>query len=306
VKRENTGLEFECPVCKKAFHATIRLKTGQWICFHCGHAGNFPKLVALLEGSTVKQAIRRISAGEISAGTQGQIEQISGFWDEEAEETEPEMVVASLPAEYAPVTFHPYLCGRQVSTDETLRHHIGTCETGTYRGRIIVPIIEYGEVVGFVARDYTGSPTQGKKILNPPISISRMVWNLDTCFDYNRVIICEGVFSALRVGYDAIATFGKSINSEQMRKIRQAGVTEAVLMWDSDVRLGEQWMAFKRQNGKKQIAENPAFRKMRMLADQFSLRIVSLVVGDPGDYPREVLRDMIERAPLFGNNIETI
>lgn len=117
-----------------------------------------------------------------------------------------------------------------------------------YSSRILVPSIIRGssvEISYYVARDTTGK--KNPKYLNPPSDIalsSEDVWNLDTAKRVsNTVVICEGVFTAISAGYNAVATYGKSLaersNSgmsvmSQADKLIDAGFDKYIVAYDAD------------------------------------------------------------------------
>jgi DNA primase len=50
----------------------------------------------------------------------------------------------------------------------------------------------------------------------------------------SSLVLCEGPFSALGAGPDAVATFGKYVTSEQVSRIRNAGVSQVILSVERD------------------------------------------------------------------------
>ncbi len=294
-KGKYPSFELDCPSCGKEQHVSMRESSGKWHCFHCMAGGTFASFISLVERIPFNDAVIKIKQQDLSRGTGGDVTKLDAIM--ESAEEDADLVTCSLPPDMIYLRTHPYLESRLVSPEETQRHHFGMCVTGYYRGRIIIPIFERGDPVGFVARDFTGTPTFGRKILNPTISMSMMVWNLDTTLKHKRIVACEGVFSALRAGDDAVALFGKNFARYQAYKLRDNGVKELVLMFDSDVDLWSSTLPH--PNNPKLRLRNPMPEKLSFLSSLFLLRIVELQTGDPGEHPRDYLRNLVETAPLY-------
>jgi hypothetical protein len=103
------------------------------------------------------------------------------------------------------------------------------------RERIIVPIHDKeGELVSWVARDYTGNsrlryltPKPGQCVK----TTKEVLYNQHLCSsDY--AIVCEGVFDALKIGIGAIATFGISLTGEQLSLL--AKYRTLIWLWDNE------------------------------------------------------------------------
>lgn len=101
---------------------------------------------------------------------------------------------------------------------------------------------------------------------------------------HKRVVICEGPTSAIRVGPDAVATFGKVLHTRQIEVLRRLGVREVVVAYDGP------------EPGHPTGAYVEAIHAAMRLAPFFDTRIVFLPHGDPGDWPRADLRRFIDAA----------
>jgi len=87
-------------------------------------------------------------------------------------------------------------------------------DTNWWQGRLIIP----------------GQP----KYISPPWPKSDSLWNADALVNGGKVVVCEGVFSAIAVGDSAIALCGKSMSNLQAKRIATAGLDEIVVMLDAD------------------------------------------------------------------------
>lgn len=96
-----------------------------------------------------------------------------------------------------------------------------TIEVCKYHERIVFPVYVDFEIMGYVARDYTG--TKSPKVLNSSGNFrSFSVWNYDNAKDSKDLIICEGNSSAVKCGIDrSIALLGKVATQGQVRLLRK-------------------------------------------------------------------------------------
>ncbi len=175
----------------------------------------------------------------------------------------------------------------RMTPEEIERYKVGYCGLGKYQYRIIVPTFEEGRVVYFIARDFIGHT---KRYLNPEpaecngITSGEVVFNLDRCRELGQVVICEGVFDAIRTGEDGSALFKSAISERQFFKLFD--IPRKYIMLDSP----------------KKDPQAPA--KAVAIADYFQewRKPVYLVIppeGDPGESNRQDIRQWIAAAPLF-------
>jgi len=89
-----------------------------------------------------------------------------------------------------------YLYGRGLSRDQIEYHRVGYCTTGRHAYRVVFPVYKAGELVTFIARDFTGKQSikflnqRGEKPLWATKDISR---TSPDC----TVVLYEGIFKAL-------------------------------------------------------------------------------------------------------------
>lgn len=143
--------------------------------------------------------------------------------------------------------------------------------------RLVLPIFEKGELVSYQARALDNAVP---KYLNPPkilgvaSSKSNLVYNLDAVDKDNPIVICEGIFSAMAVGQQAVAVLGKEISQQQVFKILSAGITEAVIMFDPGA---EKW----------------AIKAAKMFDGLLDVRVAFLEDGDPNEVSQEYILEKI-------------
>jgi DNA primase len=113
---------------------------------------------------------------------------------------------------------------------------IGVSFVGEYAYRVIIPVFSGSSLKGIVGRDFTGKQT-------PKYRNSRgdkYLFNFDP--SHSRVILCEGVFKALRLEqalprYNCCAMLGHDLTSLQEEQIR-SGRCKEVLIWPDPDRAG--------------------------------------------------------------------
>lgn len=153
-------------------------------------------------------------------------------------------------------------------------------------GRLILPVVENGRLVYFQARALYG---QTPKYLNPsklqaPIGKSNFVFNLEQAAQFKNIIICEGIFSAIATGKNAVAIFGKELSLVQSYKIMASGATSATILFDAGVD-----ESFK------------AVKAAKMLSTRLKIRVAKLPYGDPNEVTGSVLDDVLTSAEPYEN-----
>lgn len=117
-----------------------------------------------------------------------------------------------------------YLMGRGVDLSDFYRWQIGYALEGKYAGRVIFPSFnENGYLNHFVGRAFWDS--KFPKYMTPPVSKKDIIFN-DLYINWDRPLtIVEGVFDAVKAGYNSIPILGKSISekSKLFKKIVENG-----------------------------------------------------------------------------------
>lgn len=72
------------------------------------------------------------------------------------------------------------------------------------------------------------------KYIGPPWPKGDSLWNGEALNKYSNIVICEGVFSAIHVGRNAIALCAKVMGKDQAARIAESGVTGIKIMLDAD------------------------------------------------------------------------
>jgi DNA primase len=195
-----------------------------------------------------------------------------------------EIPKAELPDWYTPAqpgsAGWAYLIGRGVSEADIAWYRIGQ-GTGRHFHEIIIPTFNSNnECEYWVIRNI-----YKKVYLNPKVPRKYHVGFLHLATQYSpkSIIVAEGCFSAIAAGRDAVCTYGKLVTTEQLQRIRRAGVEELTLALDPDA-LKETYDSAERS-----------------LSLGFKVNIVFLPKGyDPADLGYEIFREYFydKRVPV--------
>lgn len=207
-------------------HLYVNLTKGKFFCFKSNMAGSLSYLFALL-GVELQEASVRVET------TLDDLRQrLATLGASQEKFTIP---IAELPEWYQPVTWgsevHRYLRGRGVSDEDVRWYNVGE-GTGDMYGWVILPNFnKVGDCEYWVARN-----TKFKTYHNPSVDRRFHVLFLEKALEVSpgEVTVCEGVFSAMAAGRDAVAALGKFVTDDQIRRMWDAGVRRVNLALDGD------------------------------------------------------------------------
>jgi DNA primase len=257
----------------KKKHLYVNPRKGKFQCFKSGVGGSIGYLLRLLgldsaEAPITQEDFQSLRERVLKLGSASSLS---------------ELPVADLPEWAVPVEagseVHRYLHSRGVSEGDIqyYRLHEGT---GDHVGWVVVPSYVGGRCEYWVSRS-----TRRKIYMNPEVDRRRHVVFLEQALENSSplgsVIVCEGVFSALAAGRDAVATLGKLVTEAQLRRMWDAGVRQVTLALDDDA-----WRE----------SLDTAERCLRI---GYDVSIVPLPTGqDPSDMGREAFRSLLGDASL--------
>jgi hypothetical protein len=188
---------------------------------------------------------------------------------------------------------HPanvYLRGRGYDTGWLGRNlRVGFCphaypEFRTAEGRIIISVFQGGAYAGWQAR-YVGDPpgrAVPKYYTMAGMKISQLLYNLDSARQSPFGVVCEGPLDVWSFGPEAVALFGNKLSAAQAGLIGSAwGQGTVIILLDGDAR------------GPAQAAHDALAGLVRQTV------VVELPADrDPGDFPRQELRQLVFAAAL--------
>lgn len=133
-----------------------------------------------------------------------------------------------------------YLRSRGFDPVQLAKHYgIGFCEYDARRvlcRRIIIPIHERGQLIGYQARAIVDKPGMKMKYFTMPgFSKTQHVYNMDRALTYRDVVIVEGVTGTWRLGGPVVAIFGKSLHASQVQLLSRWSGGHVVVLLDPEV-----------------------------------------------------------------------
>jgi hypothetical protein len=148
--------------------------------------------------------------------------------------------------------------------------------------RILIPILQGRQIIAWQARDIDGDDSL-KYLSMRGFKKSRCLYNMDGASMHPDIVITEGVTDVWRIGPQAIALFGKDMSRNQLRLMKT--------LWSFD---GCCAIALDKD------AERESSRICRLLEKEkvFPRGVfqIHLERGDPADYERNEILDLIEAA----------
>jgi len=224
-------VEINCPYCSDpSWHLGINLENKLFHCWICGETGDIIKLIREIEECSFARALKIIK--EFQDNT-------FEFLKRDIKQRSYKNTYSILPPEatnnFLPIHLN-YLKNRGFNPHYLIeKYDLKCCHyIGDYKLRIIIPIYENNQVVGFTSRDVTGKAKNKYKHCpnaDSIIPVKECLYNLDNC-PSNKVIVVEGVIDVWRIGDGAVAVFGTQCTREQIKKLSK--FEHVHVMFDSD------------------------------------------------------------------------
>ena len=233
----SSQLLFKCPSCDHHKRKlSVNVEKGLFKCWVCDWSGrNLYKILRRYGSYHQKQTWRRFDQqtdinhfaeklfGIDEAPKQQKIDLPPGFIS---------LVNSDLPS----TSIKPlnYLENRGITKKDIFKWKIGYCCEGEYASRIVVPSFNLaGDINYYVGRTYINN---WRKYTNPKISKNIVFNHLYVDFDED-VVLVEGVFDAIKAGYNSIPLLGSTIveNSKLFREIVRND-TPVYVALDSDAK----------------------------------------------------------------------
>jgi len=228
-----------CPFCRARVgredtkhHLYVSKRKNVAHCFRCEWAGNYVSLIMSVDGCSYGEALIQIREPTKDIRKFNDV-----YSDRGLVQTED---LIKVPEGYRPLTFKHNTCSPEYVYEEQAVWRYLECkrdvprylmtkyfgwvpgtqrawcliDDGWWQGRLIVP----------------GEP----KYISPPWPKGDSLWNAHALKRYKEVVICEGVFSAIAVGDNAIALCGKTINEEQAKRVARNSPDIVTVLLDAD------------------------------------------------------------------------
>jgi DNA primase len=210
----SSEIQYYCPFC--SHHKPklqVNLESQKWRCWVCNARGK--KVHSLLKKLSVDYDV---------------IQRVMKIYDESgyvARVEDEEFVEIKLPSEYKTLldnqhiiefrVAYNYLKKRGITDRDILKHKIGYCDGGMYKGRIIIPSYNsLHQLNFFLARSIY--PDEKLKYKNPPVS--KNIIGFESMINWKMpVTLCEGAFDAIAIKRNASPVLGKTLSKELTDKI---------------------------------------------------------------------------------------
>ena len=203
----------DCPRCgDEKQHLYLNLRKRAFICFRCGWGGRADRLLeelAKLRGGPVLDIGVLVAEGKPSKKP----------IDPRPLPPDAYPLWVDKPSARVP---RRYVVGRGVPETEIEDWQVYYAISGPMASRVILPVVENGEIVNWTARSYIGAeprylnPLKGESIADR----NECVFGLDHIAKFSpRIVILEGPLNAMVFGADAVAMLGKNWSSVQLDKL---------------------------------------------------------------------------------------
>lgn len=218
-------IQYCCPFCEsvrgkkdKSYKLYVNINSGKYHCFKCNTNGRL-----------------RLSDEVVSYVKTNNLDRLSV--KKESAKSDYPYVLPTTKASDNPNALN-YLIRRGYSKEIADFYNIryASIIDSLYPGRIVVPnIVKGGFTDMLVARSIDPNIDKRWKYLNPSGSDKRnIVFNLHRNINSDKLIITEGVFSAMSCGVNGVATYGKLVSNEQISQIVKSKPKEVYVMLDFD------------------------------------------------------------------------
>lgn len=104
-----------------------------------------------------------------------------------------------------------YIIKRGFTTDYINYYNIHVGISGKYMNCIVIPVYMNNKLVYYVGRNI-----YKKQYINPKLEKTNIIFNYDIIKYRNTIYIVEGIFDAMKIGFDSIALLGKEISDHQI------------------------------------------------------------------------------------------
>lgn len=220
-------INIQCPFCyDPKNHLGINLESTKYHCWVCGAKGNLEYLLHTITSKPYFEIKQLIKEFEID------------FQEEE----KPKIinVNSDLLKPYdlvLPEIHRNYLIKRKFDPDFIqAKYHIRSqYKYGYFAYRIVIPVIEEGQVINLTGRDVTDKQEERYKHLPNEKAIIPMkdcLYNIDSV--KNKAVIVEGPTDVWRVGDGSIATMGTEFTSAQIKLLKDKQIKNIFILYDKE------------------------------------------------------------------------
>lgn len=298
-------VHFNCVVCGESRHRMfVNLSSGKVHCHNCGYSSNIIGLIQWVEGVSwtraneifkdvkgtliLPESVTRELTQNVFKGERRDLQKRPIPLPEEYSLLNPEHTNISTKKALRYLTHT-----RKITKNQIVSHKFGYCSSGEYKGRVIIPITENGELRFWVARAVSSEAKMKEKSPSNEeyqISKSEVIFNIDRAAKkYHSIVISEGIFDALSWGDIGVSLLGKTLYQEQLNILLDYRnlLTEPIyIAIDYDAR-------------------NKATEMAQILSEYFDVRMINIPkeLDDPNKYlqtyGRKAMWNLIENSEPY-------
>ena len=250
IYHKNNKINMRCPLCndskksplKKRFTVFYSNGEASYSCFNCGKSGTFAELYAELRGISLSEAIRSVNTNDFNKIR----ERLTPKADPIPNEPEATIIFNNITNDCININSEPkgyiervykeallkFIHERKIP--EEYQQQIFVAIEGEYKGRIIIPIYESGNIVYFQAR-LIGEGI--RKYDNPHVKKGSIFMNREYFKGDKYIIVTEGIIDAMMVedhqGIPVLGADVKDLFLDELYRYTDMGVIIAV---DNDER----------------------------------------------------------------------
>jgi len=188
------------------------------------------------------------------------------------------------------------------------KYFIGYCNTGYYKNRLILPIIHFSRIVGFVGRAtwQTNKNYDDRYLFESDAPVGSMVWGLFNDHKKQDAVFVEGIFDAIRLRsyrINAYSCLSNNLSEKQIKLIKENFDKRIYIMPDNDAggdimrKVFRETLAHSKEiyDCKLKIAEDPdaSTREEAWYALKNSRPLTDLPIGQKS-YPH-IIKTLIRR-----------
>lgn len=223
-----TDMSVDCPFCgDKKGHLTISLFKQTCHCYRCDYKASWVRLVMDVTQMPYYNAMNELYyKPKLSDG-----ESILGKLHNETNVLDMNGTAASLPRDFELLVgnanplagaIRGYIEKRGFSEYHIRKYNLGM--STIYPLRVIMPI-EDGYWQGRAIFDWLQP-----RYINPKSTARSVLFNGKALEMYDEIVVCEGVFSAMAVGSNAIALIGKEMTKEKQYRILNSNNVRKIIV----------------------------------------------------------------------------
>lgn len=248
MKGNNIGMR--CPLCgdskksarKRRFSVTYENGSAFYNCFNCGRSGTFAELVSELKGISISEAIKSVETVEFEDIKKTLTPQLTAVKHFEPTETldfncilESCLSVDSDVTNYFDKQYKDKLIQFIKDRKIPFEYNVFVANKGGYKGRYIIPIYHWGDIVYFQGRAIFDDADL--KFKNPEVEKSGIIMNIDYFKPEYYIIVTEGIIDAMMVEYhQGTPVLGGSVSDDLLTELYKHTDKGIIIAVDNDER----------------------------------------------------------------------